>query len=226
MRSRTEVLEIAVLGLLNEAPLHGYELRKRLSLALGTFRALSYGSLYPALRKLAHRGLIVAADGDQGPSSDTIDGHDGGQVRPVRGAKPGKAALSRRGRIVYELTADGKEHLHTLLTSAGPAAWEDENFDVRFSLFGQTDAETRLRILEGRRTRLAERLEAVRDAAARSPSRTDEYTRELQRFGQEKVEREVDWIDRLIRTERGRVNIPNDGPTKTPGNTPQSKERG
>lgn len=185
MRSRTEVLEIAVLGLLNEAPLHGYELRKRLSLALGPFRALSYGSLYPALRRLVQRGLITELE---------------------RNVRPPSGKIGRRGRIVYELTADGKEHLHALLTSAGPAAWEDENFDVRFALFGQTDAETRLRILEGRRTRLTEQLEAVRDAAALLRNRSDEYARELQRFGQEKVEREVDWIDRLIRTERGRVD--------------------
>ncbi|MBE1877929.1 PadR family transcriptional regulator [Myceligenerans pegani] len=223
MRSRTEVLEIAVLGLLNEAPLHGYELRKRLSLALGTFRALSYGSLYPALRKLVQRGLITAVEGDQRSSSDTSHPTRQASARSgaarsaatrsastrstsARSASSRPAKLGRRGRIVYELTADGKEHLHTLLTSAGPAAWEDENFDVRFSLFGQTDAETRLRILEGRRTRLAEQLEAVRDAAALLRNRADEYTRELQRFGQEKVEHEVDWIDRLIRTERGRVD--------------------
>ncbi|RPF23334.1 PadR family transcriptional regulator [Myceligenerans xiligouense] len=226
MRSRSEVLETAVLGLLNEAPLHGYELRKRLGLALGTFRALSYGSLYPALRRLVQQGLITAVEGDQRPSSDTNTARNGGRTRPARGTMTNKPALGRRGRIVYELTADGKEHLHTLLTNAGPTAWEDENFDVRFALFGQTDAETRLRILEGRRTRLAEQLEAVREAAARSRNRADEYTRELQRFGQEKVEHEVDWIDRLIRAERGRVDSASGVHPKSPGNTPQSKERG
>ena len=41
------MLEIAVLGLLNESPMHGYELRKRLATLFGTFRAFSYGSLYP-----------------------------------------------------------------------------------------------------------------------------------------------------------------------------------
>ena len=48
MRSRSTVLETAILGLLNESPLHGYELRKRLNLLLGSFRAFSYGTLYPA----------------------------------------------------------------------------------------------------------------------------------------------------------------------------------
>jgi DNA-binding PadR family transcriptional regulator len=46
------MLEMAILGLLNEAPMHGYELRKRVLALLGGFRALSYGSLYPALRRM------------------------------------------------------------------------------------------------------------------------------------------------------------------------------
>ena len=45
------MLELAILGLLYEAPVHGYELRKQLSTRLGAFRAFSYGSLYPALRR-------------------------------------------------------------------------------------------------------------------------------------------------------------------------------
>src|SRR5688500_4151439 len=46
---RSQVLELAVLGLLHESPMHGYELRKRLNMLLGTLRAFSYGSLYPCL---------------------------------------------------------------------------------------------------------------------------------------------------------------------------------
>ena len=45
---RSGVLEFAILGLLRDAPMHGYELRKRLNAVLGSFRAISYGSLYPA----------------------------------------------------------------------------------------------------------------------------------------------------------------------------------
>ena len=48
--SRAALLEFAILGLLHDGALHGYELRKRLTTALGIFPALSYGSLYPALR--------------------------------------------------------------------------------------------------------------------------------------------------------------------------------
>ena len=180
MRGRSDVLEPAILGLLAESPMHGYELRKRLNLVFGSFRALSYGSLYPCLKGLAARGWIVGTD-----------------------APTDRAVASRRARIVYQLTAEGKEHLQQVLSSSGPAAWEDENFDVRFAFFAQTDAETRLRILEGRRTRLTERLETIRQSIARTRERMDEYTLELQRHGLEQAEREVRWLDGLIDNERG-----------------------
>jgi DNA-binding PadR family transcriptional regulator len=53
------MLELAILGLLLESPMHGYELRKRLTGLLGAFRAFSYGSLYPALRRMQSQGLIA-----------------------------------------------------------------------------------------------------------------------------------------------------------------------
>jgi len=182
VRSRSATLETAILGLLADSPLHGYELRKRLNLLLGSFRALSYGSLYPCLRSLAARGLI---EGQESPKL------------------PPHALRAKRSRIVYHLTADGKEYLQDELSTSGPAAWEDENFDVRFALFGLTDVETRIQILEGRRSRLTERLELARESSHGS-RRLDEYTSELQRHGLEQVEREVRWLDSLITIERDR----------------------
>lgn len=184
MRARSTVLETAILGILNEAPLHGYELRKELKTMLGSFRALSYGSLYPCLKGLATRGLILGVDTTDAPTHGL-----GG----------------KRARIVYELTAEGKEQLQSILTSSGPATWEDESFDMRFAFFAQTDLETRLLILEGRRSRLTERLELFRENASRARERLDEYTLELQRHGLEQVEHEVRWLDDLIDTERGRT---------------------
>src|SRR5659263_517737 len=55
---RGDTIELAVLGLLHEGPMHGYELRKRLNLMLGWGRVLSYGSLYPALKKMLRGALI------------------------------------------------------------------------------------------------------------------------------------------------------------------------
>ncbi len=66
-RNRSGVLELAVLGELNKTPMHGYELRKRLSAVLGAFRALSYGSLYPCLHELLAAGLIAEEHDEAGP---------------------------------------------------------------------------------------------------------------------------------------------------------------
>lgn len=187
--SRAALLEFAVLGLLHEAPMHGYELRKRLGLALGAFRAISYGSLYPCLRGLLQRGWI----------SETTDS----ATSPATGDTP--IAPSRRARIVYELTAVGKENFQHLADEAGPAAWDDEAFDTRLAFFARTRAEVRLRILEGRRSRLEERLASVRHASEASRARMDSYTSALQRHGEEAAEREVRWLDELIAAERRRT---------------------
>lgn len=186
MSRRGEVLELAVLGLLHESPMHGYELRKRINALLGAFRALSYGTLYPALKSLLVAGLIrELGPTDTGPDEDAAP--------PLAG---------RRGRIVYEITAEGKERFNSLMTQTGSAAWEDENFDVHFAFFSRTDAATRLKILEGRRMRLQERVDGVRQSMARRRERLDSYTLELHRHGLESVEHEVRWLTELIDTER------------------------
>ena len=206
MSRRSGVLDLAVLGLLHESPMHGYELRKRLNAVLGAFRALSYGTLYPCLKDLVARGWIVAST----PAVAT--------------------ATSGRAKVVYELTADGKERFQDLLAEAGPAAWEDDSFDVRFAFFARTDAAVRLRILEGRRTRLEERLDNVKAAAARARDRMDGYTLELQRHGLDAAEREVRWLNELIETERaapadGPGNAPSHAPSHAPSGTPKTPRK-
>ena len=69
MARRGETIELAVLGLLHEGPMHGYELRKRLNLMLGWGRVLSYGSLYPALKKMLRGNLIEEVTRDARPRS-------------------------------------------------------------------------------------------------------------------------------------------------------------
>jgi DNA-binding PadR family transcriptional regulator len=200
MAARSDVLELAVLGLLHEAPMHGYELRKRLTTVLGPFRALSYGTLYPSLRRLAERGWISGSGGDEPDAT-----------RPA----------SRRARVVYRLTPAGEERFAALVRDAGPASWEDESFDVRLAFFSRTAAEVRIRILEGRRSRLEERLEQVSGALSRSRERADHYTLALHRHGLESVQREVRWLNELISAERSRPS-PSRG---RPGTEPQSEPR-
>jgi DNA-binding PadR family transcriptional regulator len=195
-RNRSAVLELAVLGLLHRTPMHGYELRKQLTNVLGLFRALSYGSLYPCLHELLAAGLIA---------EEHDEAEQAGPSRPNHAARlngPARPRSGRRSLKVYRLTADGKERLQELLGQGGPPAWEDDGFGVHFAFFGQTRADVRLRILEGRRSRLEERMESIRAALTRTRERVDSYTLELHRHGLESVEREVRWLNELIASER------------------------
>ncbi|OLR91011.1 PadR family transcriptional regulator [Actinokineospora bangkokensis] len=172
------MLEFAILGLLHEAPMHGYELRKRLHDLLGTLRAFSYGSLYPTLRRLLKAGCIV----EESPGNEK--------------------AWGRRAKRVYKLTAEGKERFAELLGDAGPQSWDDEGFNVHMAFFSKTPAEVRMRILEGRRRRVEERREGLRSSMARAGEQIDRYTRELHRLGLETSEREVRWLNELIAHEQ------------------------
>jgi DNA-binding PadR family transcriptional regulator len=157
--------------------MHGYELRKRLNLMLGWGRVLSYGSLYPTLKKMLRGSLIE----ETATSEMTV---------------------TRRPRIVYQVTEAGTREFERLMSEVGPTAWEDDNFDIRFAFFGRTDMEIRLRVLEGRRTRLQERLDRVQNQLAMTQKEVDQYAAELQRHGVESVEREVRWLSDLINAER------------------------
>ncbi len=174
------MLEIAILGLLSESPMHGYELRKRLATLLGTFRAFSYGSLYPTLRRLSEAGWIT-------------------EESPLDVAAP--ATRSRRRKRVYQLTADGKEHLADLLAEVGPEAFDDEGFGARLAFFAQTRSDVRLKVLEGRRRKVEERRDGMR-SSSRAGERLDRYTRQLHEHALESVDREVRWLTELIEIER------------------------
>jgi DNA-binding PadR family transcriptional regulator len=194
MPRKGATLELAVLGLLQETPLHGYELRKRLNLLLGWTRLLSYGSLYPALKRMLRAGWIT-------------------EVATT-------SALSRRQRIVYQITPAGIEFFTTEITEAGPTAWEDETFNMRFAFFSRTDAAVRLRILEGRRSRLQERLDRARTLHGED----DRYVSELRRHSIESVEREVRWLTELIEAERSSADrVGKRSPQAAPRSAPSPK---
>jgi len=150
--------------------MHGYELRKRLNATLGSFRAFSFGSLYPTEEPVVDVDAVQLA--------------------------------SRRSRVTYRITAEGKERLADLLGDAGPQSWSDDGFGVHLAFFSRTSSEARMRILEGRRRRVEERREGLRSAVTRAADRLDTYTAELHQLGLESSDREVRWLNELIDQER------------------------
>lgn len=175
------MLELAILGLLDERPMHGYELRKRLSEMLGTVRTVSFGSLYPTLRRLQKQGDII---------------EDASAATPTR-----PPATARRGRKTYRITTSGKSAMAALLDEPGTASFGDDGFGVHLAFFDRTPGPARVRLLEGRRRVLEERRESQRDAAGRSGPAELRYARQLTQLGLETSERELRWLNELIRTE-------------------------
>ena len=208
------MLEFAILGLLQQAPMHGYELRKQLAEVLGGLRSISYGSLYPALKRLHAAGLVCTDEPDR------------------RALLPADAPplTGRRGKVVYTITAEGKERFAELVSQAGPEAYDDDRlFGVHLAFFRHTAADVRLRILEGRRRTVERQRDGLRSSLARTRERLDRYTLELQRHGLDSVDREVRWLAELIDKELGdgeradREHVdgeqrpPDPGPERGPG---------
>jgi DNA-binding PadR family transcriptional regulator len=178
MAKRSAALELAILGVLAETPQHGYELRRRLISVLGLFSTISYGALYPTLKNLVARGLLAEQD------------------------EVGTGKYPKRTRITYALTPEGVAYFNSLVADSGPGAWDDDTFAIRMSLFGQTEVNTRIHILQGRRSRLEDRLANLQANLSKGRERLDSYTLELQQHGLEALEREVRWLNELISREQ------------------------
>lgn len=175
------MLELAILGLLKERPMHGYELRKQLAQKLGLFWTVSFGSLYPTLKKLERRGVV-----EKVPSDATED-------RPRR-------------KQEYRITAAGEADFLELLGELDTHELEEEKFSLRLAFFSYLKPEIRVRLLERRRSYLHERLEQADRALQRARRLgADTYTIALMRHGVNGITSDIAWLDELITAERARM---------------------
>ncbi|WP_327715577.1 PadR family transcriptional regulator [Streptomyces sp. NBC_00490] len=94
------MLELAILGFLYDAPLHGYELRKRIAALTGHVKPIAESTLYPAIKRLEKAGLLE------------------------RATEPGSVAAPRH---VLTLTEDGHRDLRRRLAEPVQRDITDEN---------------------------------------------------------------------------------------------------
>ena len=175
------MLELAILGLLKERSMHGYQLKKRLSETLGPFWQVSYGTLYPALKRLRAAGAVE-------------------EVFP--------GAEIRRRKNVYRVTEQGEAMFARLAESVGERepADDDNGFRVRLAFFRYLKPEARIGVLERRRAALTRRLAEIRSRF--SSSRVDDYALSLMRHGMDTTERDILWVEGMIEAERRAVRRP------------------
>jgi DNA-binding PadR family transcriptional regulator len=193
------MIKLAVLGLLKEQPLHGYELKKRLGEVLGRMSRVSFGSLYPALRKLETSGAVEVIDADDEqpiPMTGSLSGE--AAAFRARRTRPTGRARGRRGKKVYAITPAGEQLFAELLASP---ADDDRSFSLKLTFGRHLAPEARLRLLERRRAELVERLDVARTTMRADDPQLDIWTRSLVEHDTETTERDLEWIDRLIEAE-------------------------
>lgn len=200
------MLELAILGLLKELPLHGYELKKRLNEGLGHLWGVSYGSLYPALARLEKAGAIEAVDPVPAPTV----------CIPATGSISGEAAAahhrrrpanrSGRTRKAYRIAARGQALFSELiLAEAATGTDEDRSFALKLVFCRHLEPSARLQLLTRRRAHLAGKLAKGREVLtelSRQGPRADRYTRALVAHQTTSAERDLEWVDALIADEQ------------------------
>ena len=214
------MIELAVLGLLKEQPLHGYELKKRLGETLGFLWGVSYGSLYPALRRLERDGAIEIVEPEAPPAAPAPapvpTGSITGDVAAAR-LRSGErwsrlTSGTRRTRKAYRITERGDDLLVELFLTDDDRTDPEKAFALKLAFCRYVPPPARLQLLERRRAALAERLDRAarpaRGRAARTPNAPDRYLASLLEHRTRAVERDLEWVDELIAAERAAMPDP------------------
>jgi DNA-binding PadR family transcriptional regulator len=137
---------------------------------------VSFGSLYPTLRRLEQQGAVERV----------FDAQEVG-----------------RRKNVYRITDHGEELFHRLLEEGtADATSEDTRFRIRLAFFKYLSPETRIRLLERRRAYLEDRLAAIASSLAGRPDGFDTYTLSMMQHGRDATEQDIAWLESLIAAER------------------------
>ena len=165
------MLDLAILGLLRKRPRHGYELKARL-VELG-FTRVSFGSLYPALRRLEKRGLIAAL-------------RQSGRRKAYR--------LTEAGEQEFTRLLDSTEHDEDRRFNMRLAFFQYLEPPARLR-----SLKRRRRHLVGRLQRAQSALQQeIASAAADVVKSADHYTTALLQHNMESTELDISFLDQLI----------------------------
>jgi DNA-binding PadR family transcriptional regulator len=203
------MIELGLLGLLQEQNLHGYELRKQLSEVLGSW-SLSFGSLYPALNRLERGELVKAVEAHAlVEPAIPMTGALSGELAAFRNrlSPKGKAGAGRRGKKVYGITDRGVDRLTELLLAPGPD--DDRSFSLRVAFCGHLRPAERLALFERRKAELTGLLADRRSARpVAGGRRLDPYRRSLRERDARALAHDLAWLDELIAAARAEQDQP------------------
>ena len=168
------MIEMAILGLLKERAMHGYELKKELTAQLGQYWQVSYGSLYPSVRRLEKQGAVERIY----PATDVA-----------------------RRKNIYRITKVGEELFESRLREHS-SVLDDTRFGVKLAFFRYMTTSDRVELLERRRAYLTEKVADLRDKLRSYREKLDAYTYRLMEHRVDTTRADIEWIDRLLAEEK------------------------
>jgi PadR family transcriptional regulator, regulatory protein AphA len=165
-------LKFALLGLLAESPKYGYELKRRFEGALGNVWSVSYGQLYPTLRRLSEMGWLT------------------------KKTEPGKKAAEKN---IYSITEKGRKKLDEWLLSPIRSTYRvKDEFTLRFLFFSKLEPARVVEYLEEHRRKTAEQRASFEKTLAALQGEIDFFLQGIIRKGVVHLDAEDRWLEQVI----------------------------
>lgn len=165
-------LRYLILGMLEEAPLHGYELKHKIETTFGDVWPVSFGQLYPALHRMAVERLII------------------------RSIEPGKKTLDK---TVYRITEKGAAVFREWLTDIPkePRFRFRDEFTVLFYFLRKLPKVKIVDVLTRQRRYIESRAGSY-DLHLESRAEDDFYVRSIIKKGSALLHAELSWLDEVL----------------------------
>jgi DNA-binding PadR family transcriptional regulator len=172
------MFELFILSKLLHRPMHGYLIQTILNSALGPARRVSWGTLYPLIRRLEKNGFIMATD---------ENGND------------------PRGKRQYRATVAGRARFIGLMNSRSDLGNNSaDSFRIKLGSFGHLDDDVRLQIVTDYRCYLLRIRSHTESMAERILNEGDPFPQEkhfaLLALEHQRIvtQSEIDWTDSVL----------------------------
>lgn len=165
-------LKYALLGLLAESPKYGYEIKQKFEGALGNVWSVSYGQLYPTLRKLSEQQWVT------------------------KKTAPGKKAAEKN---IYSITPIGKKKLDDWLLKPLRISYKvKDEFTLKFLFFNKLPAEQVLDYLKMQQKKTIMQKEDFQRTLVSIKDEIDFFLQAIIRKGIIHLEAENQWLEEVI----------------------------
>lgn len=158
----------AILGLLNDRPMHGYEIKRCFEEMVSNVWSINYGRLYPLLKRMEQEGLI---------KKETV----------VQENRPDK--------LVYEITEAGKEDLQQWLLAPEVKRQIKDEFYLKMLFLKHCDLDTANQFMKEQMAVITEQFQKFNLIKEQWGNVMDPYSAMLLEAGIMHSEADIKWLE-------------------------------